>query len=394
MITQISKELCTGCAACAAICPKQIIEMSEDKEGFFYPTVNMNECIGCNKCVKICPIENNQVQCERYYSPLILAAQSQNVNIRKDSTSGGIFSELAMSVLKDEGFVVGAVYEDDWSVKHIITDDIHKLEEIRSSKYIQSSMWKAYKEIIKVVSQEKKVFICGTPCQIAGLYNVLGKDYENLVTADFICAGVNSPKVFRKYIKMLEKKYNSKVIKVKFKNKKYGWHNFSTKIDFENKKVYIKDRYTDKFMRGYLEYNCFLRKACYNCMFLKYPHLADITLGDFWGIENVKKEIDDDLGTSVIMLNSRKGEVMFKSADNIKSIRCRVKDVVPENRCLIFPNSMHIHREQFFAELDELPFEAVLEKNIPSNNLNRKLKLGINRTKKLIRKRKTRKVWE
>ena len=146
--------------------------------------------------------------------------------------------------------------------------------------------------------------------------NFLGKkEYDNLYTCDFICRGMNSPKIFKKYINSLEEKYNSKIKKIKFKNKINGWHNFSTKIDFENGKTYIGGRYTDSYMVGYLKYNAFMRPACYDCKFKTLRKISDITLADFWGIENINSKLDNDCGTSMILLNSTKGEELF---NNIK----------------------------------------------------------------------------
>jgi acetyltransferase-like isoleucine patch superfamily enzyme len=163
----------------------------------------------------------------------------------------------------------------------------------------------------------------------------LGQDYEKLVTCDFICLGVNSPKAFVKYISELEEQYEAKAAKIKFKNKTYGWHRFSTKIIFANGKTYIKDRYNDLFMRSYLNGAFFLRPSCNQCQFKGDKRVADITLADFWGIERVDPDMDDNKGTSLVLINSEKGHTVFQGAGSL--ITCKkftLEDVRPGNRAL------------------------------------------------------------
>ena len=237
MIDIEDKRNCTSCSACYNICPKNAIEMIEDKEGFKYPVVNKKLCIECKMCEKICPVINKNKKEDKYQEPIVIAAQSKDTNIRLDSTSGGLYTEIAKSILKQNGYICGAVYDEYWMVKHILTNDDKELEHLRSSKYLQSDINNIYSEIKSILQQGKKVLMCGSPCQIAGLNNYLGKAYENLYTCDFICRGMNSPKIFKGYINNLESKYKSKITKIKFKNKIHGWHNFSTKIDFANAAV-------------------------------------------------------------------------------------------------------------------------------------------------------------
>ena len=232
MIEIRDKKNCTSCNACYNICPVHAIEMIEDKEGFKYPKVDKQKCINCGLCEKVCPIKNKVLREENNKMPTVIAAWSKDNDIRLDSTSGGIFSELAKEIYKENGFVCGAIYNKEWLVEHYISNNINDIDQLRSSKYLQSDIKDNFKKIKELLEQENKVLICGSPCQIAGLYNFLHKkEYENLYTCDFICRGMNSPKIFRGYIKELEEKYHSEIKKIKFKNKIHGWHNFSTKID-------------------------------------------------------------------------------------------------------------------------------------------------------------------
>ena len=185
---------------------------------------------------------------------------------------------VAERMFADKGFVCGAVYDNDYSVVHIVTDDPSKLSELRSSKYLQSNSGSIYTIIKGLLDTGRLVLVCGTPCQISALSNFINGDYSNLIKCDFICRGVNSPKVFQKYMKMLEEKHGAKAVKIKFKDKTFGWHRFAMKVDFENGSSYCKDRYNDPFFVGYLQFGNFARPSCYACKFKEFPRASDITL--------------------------------------------------------------------------------------------------------------------
>lgn len=370
MIQILDKKECTGCGACSQICPKQCIEMKEDEEGFKYPVVNKKKCINCDLCKKVCPIISKQEKkLQNRKKPTVIAAWSKENFTRLDSTSGGIFSEIANYFFEQKGFVCGAIYDKDWTVKHILTNKEKDLEKLRSSKYLQSEVWHIYKEIQEKLLKGDNVLICAAPCQIKGLYNFLNKDYENLITCDFICRGVNSPKVFIKYIKSLENKYNSKVVKIKFKNKTYGWHNFATKIDFENGKSYLGTRYFDSYMVGYLKYNAFMRPSCYNCQFKELPRVADITLADFWGIEKIDSKLDNNQGTSLVLLNNEKGEKIFNLLkDKIVYKKIESDKVFEENVCMNNSVEMTNERIKVFENIDKMTYDELSKNFFPEPN--------------------------
>jgi len=367
MISIKEKINCCGCNACGDVCPKGAITFQIDHEGFWYPKVNMNTCIDCKLCEKVCPIISKADSIERCQIPEVYAAYSKDEGIRIDSTSGGIHSTLANYIYSQGGYVGGAVYNKDFTVSHIVSDDQSLLPEIRSSKYLQSSMEGQYIEVKKLLHNGKTVFYCAAPCQIQALYKFLKKDYDNLFTADFICRGVNSPKVFLSYINMLERKYGSKVSKVKFKAKKWGWHNFSLRVNFENGKEYCKDREHDLFYVGYLGYGNFARPSCYDCRFKGFPQKADITLADFWGIEKIDKSMDQDKGTSLVLINSPKGQRLFDAVkDGMEWKEYTLEDAGKENLAMkksLKPSSDS--RSQFFTALDQFPFEKVAKDFFP-----------------------------
>lgn len=358
---------CCGCSACVVICPEKCITMKEDHEGFLYPEVQLEKCIDCGVCESVCPIfKKTPLLADRLKSPQVFAAWNTDKAVRLDSTSGGVFSALAEKMFELNGFVAGAVYSEDHTVSHIVTNDRLKLDEIRGSKYLQSYMGDLFRNIKQLLNGGEKVMVCATPCQIKALYSVIGKDHANLITCDFICRGVNSPKVFLKYMDMLEQQYGARATKIKFKDKTYGWHRFATRIDFANGKTYIKDRYSDPFMRGYLSTNSFVRVSCHKCQFKDMPRQADITLADFWGIEKIQPELDDNCGTSLVLLNSKKGVDFFNNTGNkVISKEFTIQDTVAGNPYLDKSLEFKPGRDQFFNDLDVMPFAELAKKHFP-----------------------------
>ena len=386
MIDKLISDDCVGCNACTVVCPTQCISMPNDHEGFFYPKVDYATCVSCELCIKVCPVltpKKNSL--ERFKDSKVHAAYHTNLETRLDSTSGGIFTALADKIFDEGGYVAGAIYNDDHTVSHIVTNNRSKLSDIRSSKYIQSFTDTLYADIKDLLKKDEKVLVCAAPCQISALYSYLGKDYTNLITCDFICRGVNSPKVFLKYMEMLEKQFGSKAIKIKFKNKTYGWHRFSMKVDFENGKSYCQDRYHDLFFVGYLQSGNFARPACYDCKFKGFPQDSDITLADFWGIEKIDPTMDQDLGTSLVLVNSVKGERIF-TCINSTTVS---KPFTIEQAAIANPamnaslKPAKNNRKEFFSDLNKYSFEKVAKKYFPLPSFRNKLKSTLSPLKKI-----------
>jgi len=380
MIEITDKTRCDGCNACKLICPVDCITLPKDNEGFYFPEVDMNTCIDCDLCDKVCyyidDFSFKETEIIRYQTPLVYASYSNNLDTRLDSTSGGIFSELAEKIFSQNGYVGGAIYNSDFTVSHILTNDISRLPELRSSKYVESYTDNLFRDVKKQLKKGEKVLVCGAPCQIHALYSFIGRDYANLVTCDFICLGVNSQKVFLKYIEWLENIYQSKVKNIKFKDKTHGWHRFSIRIDFENGDSYIQDRYNDSFFVGYLQSGIFSMPACYTCEFKEFPHKSDITLADFWGIEDLDPSMDQDLGTSLILINSDKGDTSFSSLnDSVEVKQFTMEDALRGNRSMTKTlNSVDAElRDKFFKDLDRYPFDIMAKKYFPLPTIKSKL---------------------
>lgn len=370
MIEIKDKKDCCGCNACGDICHAQAISFQEDQEGFWYPVVDKEKCNNCRLCEKICPIINiGQLKKNDFQKPIVYGGYSKDIVIRFDSTSGGLFSVLAQSMYKQKGYVGGAIYTDNFKVINFISNDKKDLHKLRSSKYVESYAVGLYTKIKELLISGEKVLVCGSPCQMAALRSYLRKDYDNLIIVDFLCRATNSPKVFQKYKESLERKYGSKITAIKDKNKEHGWHSLARKITFENGDVYYGEGHKDDYRRGY-HMNVFERPSCYECKFKGFPRISDITLGDFWGIDKVDATLEQNLGTSLIMINSKKGEKFFEEVKNKLVIKpFHVEDIIPGNKTAILggtlPYPVHINRKDFFKDLDNLPFDECAAKYFP-----------------------------
>ncbi len=370
MIEINDKKNCCGCQACGDICPVQAITFRADHEGFWYPEVDKDKCTDCHLCGKMCPMLHiDALKHNDLPEPQVFGGYNKDVVIRFDSTSGGIFSLLAQAMYRQKGYVSGAVYTDDLKVVNFISNDRKDLKRLRSSKYVQSNAEGLYKRIRQLLTAGERVLACGSPCQMAALRSYLRKDYDKLIIVDFLCRATNSPKVFEKYKESLEVRYGSKIVSIKDKNKDHGWHSLARKITFENGQVYYGEGHEDDYRRGYHD-NVYERPSCYECKFKGIPRMSDITLGDFWGIGGVDPSLEQNLGTSLVMINSRKGlEYFEKIKEKLVVKKFSVKDIVPGNGTAIMggtlPYPAHINREEFFEALEEMPFDECAAKFFP-----------------------------
>jgi coenzyme F420-reducing hydrogenase beta subunit len=305
----LDNERCSGCSACNNVCQVNAIIMIIDDMGYYSAKINYEKCIGCGKCLEICPV-NNYKNTDRS-TPQIYSGWSKNEEYLKNSSSGGIFPEIAAYMIKKyQAKVYGAAWEKFPDLQHIKIIDQKEIPRLMSSKYIQSRLDKQFNEIHEYCLKGETVLFSGTPCQVAGLLKIVNSD--NLYTIDLVCHGVPSRRIFLKYIE------ENGIKAINFRNKLHGWQNFMIYTRLKTKDKYTQNR-LDPFFYGYLE-NYYLQKLCYNCPFSSLSRMGDITLGDFWGIS--KNDINQK-GTSLIVINNSRGKelIMKMEADNLILIK-------------------------------------------------------------------------
>lgn len=315
MINVTDKTKCCGCTACLQRCPKQCISMKEDEQGFSYPVIDTSACIDCGLCEKVCPMLHPSAIKE----PLqVFAAKNKNEEQRLRSSSGGIFILLAEHIIEQGGVVFGARFNQKWEVEHCYAETIKELEPLMRSKYVQSDIGDTYNEAERFLKEGRQVMFVGTSCQIAGLKRFLRKEYDNLLAVDFICHGVPSPGIWRKYLEEIKFSQTSSVItSINFREKQlggYGWKKYGfevrSKSPFKGEKNTVLKSgifYENIFMRGFLS-NLYLRPSCYKCTAKNGASGSDLTIADFWGIQNYHPEFDDDKGVSLIFVHTDIGK--------------------------------------------------------------------------------------
>ena len=354
---------------CKDICPKEAIEFETDNQGFWYPVINMEKCDKCNLCEKRCPSLNYNSDIE-IINTEVYAAWSNNDEVRMSSTSGGIFWVVAKSIINNGGVVVGSKYSEDWkSAEHFLAYNEKELFKLKGSKYFQSDSNQIYKKVKKELLDGKEVLFCGTPCQNAAIRSFLGKDYLNLYCMDFICRSINSPKAFNAYLSELEERYNSEIVEVQLKNKKYGWHSLASRVRFSNGKELIMDKENDWWVKGFINNDLYTRESCYNCKYRKLPRISsDITIGDFWGIKNQTKN-DMFKGISVVFINSKKGKKLFEKVRGHLIVQEHEIDEVKAGNPALFFDPVKTNKQTLFFEL--------LEKNSFSYSVKKCIKISV-----------------
>lgn len=385
MINITQKENCCGCGACAQVCPKWCITMKADAEGFLYPAVDPHLCVSCGLCEKVCPIENRPVPnagpVEAY------AAYTKDSELRENSSSGGIFSELSRWVLAQNGVVFGAAFAEDFSVHHIRIDSEAEMDLLRGSKYTQSATEETYQEARQLLQKGRPVLFSGVACQIAGLKNYLGKEYDHLYTVDVLCHGVPSPKVWQKHMHEQQAKRGNNVKAVRFRDKRSGWKNYSVSMAFDDGSEYCKENRSDAYMRLFIGDIC-LRPSCHSCRFKDIPRASDLTIGDAWGIQHHMPHMDDDRGTSIVLVHSEKGSRLWSQIT--PALICKqgqVNVLLPPTAASRKPVKKHPNRKRFFAELDRGADIDQLVKLTKKPLLRRILSAGKKCLKKLLQKR-------
>lgn len=328
-MTLAPTEICSGCSACKAICPKGAIRMVSNDEGFLYHQIDKTRCIECRLCERVCPVINPYATA--YPNVTCYAERTKDYALRIASSSGGIFSELAQWAFSMRGIVFGCAWERPTLVAiHAKAESEAELADMRGSKYVQSDLRNTFREVRSALQADKTVLFSGTPCQIAGLNHFLGKAYERLLTVEIICHGVPSPSVFEKYKSELIQCFKSPLMSISFRNKTYSWRKCSLLSIFADNNENLEDLYSNRYIQAFLNDLC-LRPSCYQCAAKGGRSHADITIADFWGIERICPELDDDFGTSAVVLHTEKARKVWDTLTNIDAKPVHLNDIVQGN---------------------------------------------------------------
>lgn len=303
---------CANCGACLNICPVKAI--SVNSENLFYtPAVDAEKCINCGKCVSICPVENLP---EAKLPQKALWGSNRNGDIVAKSSSGGIFAALADRVISCGGVVFGAAFNDNCSEIYIKSSDEVPIDALLRSKYAESLVGDSFQRAKAELEKGREVLFCGTPCQIAGLHKYLGRDYDGLLSCDFACGGLSSHALYQKHLKDLAEKYGSGVKNVNFRPKVYGWNIHAIRVDLENGKKYISPAVTDPYFCGFILKHVNTRDYCYNCDFAE-NHSSDISLADFWKVNQLAGKVKHGRGLSLVLANTEKGISALSRINNV-----------------------------------------------------------------------------
>lgn len=346
-----SHERCTGCTACASVCPHRAITMERDEEGFAFPRIHPDKCVRCGRCKAVCPILH---PLEARPAPAVFAAWNRDPVIRRDSSSGGAFSALADYVLEQGGAVFGAAMDGQQRVRHTVCFRKEELWRLRGSKYVQSDLGETF-ALVRRMLKTRPVLFSGTPCQVDGLYRFLGKRPENLVTCDIVCHGVPSPGVWENMVDSMRREQGLELRAVRFRNKVAGWTRPHFTAVYDNGLVDSRPLYETEYGRAFGR-ALFLRRSCYHCPYASLNRPGDFTLGDFWGLDDYPEE--RDRGVSLLMVNTLHGAYVF---DNLPLVRkpAALEQAVKGNPRLASPTPPQPQRNAFFAAYALEPFDAV-----------------------------------
>ena len=362
-IEKLNRNDCCGCSSCAQKCPKNAITMQENEEGFLYPVIDKEKCVNCGLCSKACPQLNDVKGLDDGY-PKAYAMRNKNNEELSKSSSGGIFSILANYVIEKDGIVFGAAYDENLNINHIKATSKEELNPIRSSKYVQSNINDTYKEAEVALKDGQYVLYTGTPCQIAGLNTYLGKEYDKLITADLVCHGVPSQELFHKYIDYLSDKFKSRVIEYNFRSKeKKGW-GLVSKVTTEDGKVRFIEPDFDPYYSNFLECVTY-RENCYQCHYTNYNRVSDITMADYWGINEIHPQFYKEEGNSLVLINNDKAERLIEELkDTMDFMPTDLDKAASHNKNLIEPSKKSVKRELAYKGIKEKESKTFIKENL------------------------------
>lgn len=356
--------LCTGCSACANACPEQCIQMAADAEGFLRPKIDSSQCVVCGTCQNVCPVLHPKAHGNE---TVAYAAVHKDDAIRLESTSGGVFSLLCQWVLDHGGIVFGAAYADDFSVAHGCVEKASDLSKLRTAKYAQSAIGDSYRRAKTFLEQGRYVLFSGTPCQIGGLRTFLGKDYGRLLTVDLICHGVPSPAVWEHYIQYRGEQdaQGERPTSINLRSKESGWAGYSIRFDYAGGQTYRMPNSQDPYLRCFVKDLC-LRPSCYACSFKGIDRCSDFTLGDYWGVWSQLPELDDNQGTSIVLLHSEKAKRIWPELlSGMKAVQVDADQCFSENPSALSSATEPDDRQMFLSRYQSEDFSDLADELAP-----------------------------
>lgn len=368
MIQKVVETLdCVGCGACSEICTHQAINLFANNEGFKFPKVDGDICIQCGMCMKVCPVIN----AEEAKNPrgIVYAAANKNLNVLLESSSGGVFSAIANYILERNGVIFGAAFNEELILTHRKIDNVEELSLLRGSKYLQSDMQATFKMIKGLINDNILVYFVGTACQVTALKSFIRKDSRYLFTSDIVCHGVPSQKIFNVFVSAFEKKENVKIVNYKFRDKEInGWScSSSSSLVIDNSTGKQKKIRYNKILNAYFE--AFIsgsinRECCYKCKFTTEERVSDITLADFWGVENYHEMFYTDHGVSLIIVNSSEGrEVLSALQEKLLLVESKYEYGEEINKCLYESTPRPQNRDYIYESIDGNP-DLIIERFI------------------------------
>lgn len=367
---------CCGCLACMAVCPNNAISKTVNERGFIVPTIDDSKCINCGLCLRTCDFKKKHKEQSNNKKAYALILSDKKV-LRK-STSGGAFSAFSDVVLKESGFVAGAVMEDDFTVHHVITNDSGCRDRMRGSKYVQSDIHDIFLPIKELLLRGEKVMFSGTPCQCAALRSFLGQEYDNLIVVDLLCHGVPNNNLFKEHISYLEKYYGKKIVQYSFREKKFGWDSYTNVVRLSNNRE--KAKWINQAYYSFFVNSVSLRPSCFNCVYRSYHRYSDITIGDFWGYNKIAKK-KNNKGVSLVIVHSDKGQRLIENSAQFAAIHEVEVDKIKKN-IQVKPTSTKLNKDAFWKKYQEAGYSGLAHKYF-DNSVVKQMRFEV---KKIIKK--------
>lgn len=363
MIEITDKTKCCGCAACVNTCNAKGLSMVVDNEGFLYPYVDKFYCVNCSACEKVCPILNYKKNSSNSEQKAFII-QHHNLEICRQSTSGGAFTAIAEYTIANGGVVFGVVMQHDYTIKHVAVEVKEDLYKFRNSKYVQSRIGNSYQKVKENLTASRLVCFSGTPCQIEGLRHYLGKNYENLILVDIVCRAVPSPGVWKKYIAMEVKKHGQ-LKSIRFRDKTLGYQYSTMELRDETGNIYRGGIESQPWLRMFFS-GMIIRPSCTDCQFRSQYRNSDFTIWDCFNVYSLDKNFDENIGTTKVLIHSKKGKKIFEQIKySFKCTEITVDLAVGGVKEMLVSTVAHSKKNDFFREFNDVDMEELLQKYFP-----------------------------